>query len=58
MKSRVEDAAERHQKGYKCSQAVVCTYCDLLGLEEEAAFRMSEGFGAGMGDMVNSCGGL
>ena len=51
MKSRVEDAAERHQKGYNCSQAVVCTYCDLLGLEEEAAFRMSEGFGAGLGDM-------
>ena len=58
MKSRVEDAAERHQKGYNCSQAVVCTYCDLLGLEEEAAFRMSEGFGAGMGDMENTCGAL
>ncbi len=51
MKSRVEEAAGRHAKGYNCSQAVVCTYCDLLGVEEKTAFRMSEGFGAGMGDM-------
>lgn len=58
MKSRVEEAAERHKKGYNCSQAVVCTYCDILGIEEKAAFRMSEGFGAGMGDMENTCGAL
>lgn len=58
MESRVENAAERHKSGYNCSQAVVCTYCDLLGIEEQAAFRMSEGFGAGMGDMESTCGAL
>lgn len=58
MKSRVEDAARRHEKGYNCCQAVVCTYCDLMGLEEKAAFRMGEGFGAGMGDMEHTCGAL
>lgn len=58
MKSRVEDAAERHKKGYNCAQAVVCTYCELLGLEEKAAFRAGEGFGAGMGDMEHICGAL
>ena len=58
MKSRVEEAAGRHAKGYNCSQAVVCTYCDLLGVEEKTAFRMSEGFGAGMGDMERTCGAL
>lgn len=58
MESRVEEAAGRHKKGYNCSQAVVCTYCGLLGIEEKAAFRMSEGFGAGMGDMEHTCGAL
>jgi len=58
MKSRVEDAAERHKKGYNCSQAVVCTYCDLLEMGEKEAFRISEGFGAGMGAMESTCGAL
>ena len=58
MKSRVEEAAGRHAKGYNCSQAVVCTYSDLLGVEEKTAFRMSEGFGAGMGAMESTCGAL
>ena len=30
MKSRVEETIARHDKGYNCAQAVVCTYCDLL----------------------------
>lgn len=58
MNSRVEEAAGRHANGYNCSQAVVCTYCDLLGVEEKTAFRISEGFGAGMGDMESTCGAL
>ena len=49
MENRVEKTIERHKKGYNCAQAVVCTYCDLLNAEEQDAFRMSEGFGAGMG---------
>lgn len=58
MKSRVEDTITRHKNGYNCAQAVVCTYCDLLGAEEQAAFCMSEGFGAGMGNMESTCGAL
>ena len=58
MESRIEKTIERHSKGYNCAQAVVCTYCDLLGMDEEAAFRLSEGFGAGMGGMEESCGAL
>lgn len=56
MNSRVEEAAERHKKGYNCAQAVACTYCDLFGLEEKTAFRASEGFGSGMGAMAGTCG--
>lgn len=56
MESRIEQAAERHSKGYNCAQAVFCTYCDLVGIDEETAFKMSEGFGAGMGGLQDTCG--
>ena len=56
MESRIEDTIKRHNKGFNCAQAVACTYCDLLGLEEETVFRMTEGFGAGMGCMQATCG--
>lgn len=58
MESRIENTIKRHDKGYNCAQAVACTYCDLLGLEEETVFRMTEGFGAGMGGMEGTCGAL
>lgn len=56
MESRVEKAAMRHQKGYNCSQAVACTYCDLVGVDEETMFKATEGLGLGMGCMDGSCG--
>lgn len=48
MDYRVNKAIEKHFKGYNCSQAVLCAYHDLIGLEEEQAFRLAEGFGSGM----------
>ena len=50
-KSRVEIAKQKHLNGYNCCQAVVCTYCDLLGMDEKTAFRASEGFGLGIAGM-------
>lgn len=58
MKSRVEETIRRHDRGFNCAQAVACTYCELLGMEEEAVFRMTEGFGCGMGGMDGTCGAL
>ena len=55
-KSRVSLAAQRHQNGYNCCQAVVCTYCDRLGMDEVTAFRASEGFGLGVAGMQETCG--
>lgn len=55
MESRVELAKQKHKQGYNCAQAVICTYCDLFGLSEDEAFRISESFGAGMG-MQETCG--
>ena len=51
-------AVERRNKGYNCAQAVLCTYCDLFGVDEKMAFIMSEGLGTGMGCTLATCGAL
>ena len=56
MESRVDKATERHQNGYNCAQAVACTYADLVGMDQAAMFKVTEGFGAGMGSMDGTCG--
>lgn len=56
MESRVEKTLELHAKGYNCAQAVACTYCDLVGVDEDTMFKIMEGFGLGMGCMQGTCG--
>lgn len=56
MESRVEETLKKHDKGYNCAQAVACTYCDLVGVDEELMFKMTEALGAGMGGMQGTCG--
>lgn len=56
MKATKKDAAERFEKMYNCCQAVVCAYCEELGTKEEDVFRMTEGFGLGMGGLKDTCG--
>lgn len=56
MKTRVDDVIKRHDKGYNCAQAVACTYCDLVGVDEETMFKMTEALGLGMGGMEGTCG--
>ena len=56
MQTRVEDTIKRHNKGYNCAQAVACTYCDLVGVDEEKTFKMTEALGLGMGGMQGTCG--
>lgn len=55
-KSRIEETIARHDKKYNCAQSVACTYCDLVGMDEETMFRLTEGLGAGMGNMAGTCG--
>ncbi|MEE1086365.1 MAG: C-GCAxxG-C-C family protein [Schaedlerella sp.] len=55
MSDKVEKALAYNKKGYNCAQAVACTFCEELGIKEEDAFRMAEGFGSGMG-MMDMCG--
>ena len=56
METRVDKVAEKHKNGYNCAQAVACAYCDLVGIDEETMFRMTEGLGLGMGGMEGTCG--
>lgn len=46
IEERVKLAEEKHHSGYNCAQAVLCSYSDKLGIDEETLFRLSEGFGA------------
>lgn len=50
--------AERNfmEKRYNCCQSVVCTYCEKYGVSERDVFRMTEGFGLGMGGLMDTCG--
>lgn len=58
MNTRVEETIRRHDKGYNCAQAVACTYCDLVGIDEQTMFKMTEALGLGMGGMEGTCGAL
>ncbi len=55
--TKKELALEYHKKGYNCCQAVACSFCKDFGVPEEEMFRISEGFGFGMG-MMEVCGAL
>ncbi len=56
MGNRTDKAAELHNKGYNCAQAVACSFCDEFGIDEAAMFRLTEGMGLGMGCMEGTCG--
>ncbi len=49
-------AEELFLQGYNCTQAVVCAFEDITGLDRDMAARMSSSFGGGMGRMREVCG--
>ena len=51
-------AAKKRCNSHNCAQAVVCTYCDLVGLPEETALDIAGAYGTGMGNMEGTCGAL
>ncbi|NCB92581.1 MAG: C_GCAxxG_C_C family protein [Clostridia bacterium] len=58
MDDKLKTASENYRLGCTCSQAVFCAYAKELGLEEEKAYRLMEGFGEGCGGMQEVCGAL
>lgn len=53
---RKEEAIRKYKSGYSCAQAVACAYADVLDMSEVNAYRLSEGFGGGMGHYGHTCG--
>ncbi len=49
-------AAELFLSGYNCAQAVAVAFCDVTGLPEQQAAKMSSAFGGGMGRLREVCG--
>ena len=58
METRKQIAVEKKHCGLNCAQAVLCTYADLAGIDEETAIRLAAPFGAGMGNMEGTCGAI
>lgn len=59
MESRIQQAFEKKTSGkYNCAQAVACTYCDIVGMDEETMRDVTNAFGVGMGNMEGTCGAL
>ena len=59
METRKEIAAEKKRCGsHNCTQAVVCTYYDYTGMDEETLSNVGNAFAAGMGNMEGTCGAL
>ena len=56
--TRIDETIKRHDKGYNCAQAIACTYCDLVGMDEETMFKVAEGLGLGVGCMEGTCGAI
>ncbi len=54
--NRADYADQLHNKGYNCAQAVACAFSDLTDLSAQDLFKISEGLGAGGGDMQGTCG--
>ncbi len=44
------------EKGYNCCQSVICAYCEEYSIADDDIFKVTEGFGAGMGGLLNTCG--
>ena len=56
MTDHAEVARELFLKGYNCAQAVFCAYCDVTGLDIDAAARLASSFGGGLGRLREVCG--
>ena len=51
-----DKACELFANGLNCSQAVFTAFCDVTGMDENTAKKLSSSFGGGMGRMREVCG--
>jgi C_GCAxxG_C_C family probable redox protein len=51
-------AVNKFKDGFNCSQAVVFSFADVINIDMNAALKMANGFGGGMGRKQEVCGAL
>ena len=56
MTNEERAAANFAEKGFNCTQSVLCAYSDALGLDERTALRVAAPFGGGGGRQREMCG--
>lgn len=52
----INKAVELFLGGHNCAQAVAVAFCDVTGLDETTAAKISSSFGGGIGRMREVCG--
>lgn len=55
-KQRMAMAKQYFYSGYNCSQSVVASFKDVMGLDEKTALMLSSSFGGGVGRLREICG--
>ena len=55
MNSKIQNAVEKFEKGFNCSQAVLSSFSEQFGLDCNTALKIATGFGGGM-KMGETCG--
>ena len=60
LEERKKKATELHAAGANCAQAVALSFYDLVEdqISKEVLYKISEGFGLGMGGMEGTCGAI
>lgn len=58
MDKITEKALQLHHEGNNCCQSVCLAFAEKLNIDEDILFKISEGFGAGMGNLQGICGAL
>ena len=55
MSSKIQEAVEKFNSGFNCSQAVLSSFSEQFGLDCDKALKVAAGFGGGM-RMAGTCG--
>ncbi len=55
---RAEKAVQLHAAGYNCAQSTACVFAEAAGVPESMLYRVTEGFGHGMGTGEGICGAM
>ena len=58
MRDHAKAAQDLFYAGYNCAQSVFCAFAEDMGLDLEAAARLSSSFGGGLGRLREVCGAL